>query len=204
MSTLTELSDWTELMSRGTTNAMSGMSKMLGKEVKITCFDLKPFSPTDGYDMIGGPETTMVGIYLSVKEGARGHILLLYPPKVAFGLIDMLMGNAPDTTQEIGEMEASALSEVGNIVGSYFLSSVADDTGVRLLPSTPQVRMDAAESIINIALEDVLRMHYGKRIFAIQMAFDSDDERLGGTLMILPSADFLRVVESPDDQCSPE
>lgn len=200
MSTLTELSDWTELMSRGTTNAMSGMSKMLGKEVKITCFDLKPFSPEDGYDMVGGPETTMVGVSLSVKEGARGHILLLYPPKVAFGLIDMLMGNDPDTTQEIGEMEASALCEVGNVVGSYFLNAIADDTGVRLLPTPPQVKMDAAESIIKVALEDVLGMHHGKRIFAIQMVFDSDDERLGGTLMVLPSADFLRVVESPGNQ----
>jgi len=123
---------------------------------------------------------------------------------VAFGLIDMLVGNAPGTTQEIGEMEASALCEVGNVVGSYFLNAIADDTGVRLLPSPPQVQMDAAESIINVALEDVLGAQSGKRIFAIQMVFDSADERLGGTLMILPSADFLRVVESPDNQCCPE
>lgn len=204
MSALPELTSWTELMSRGTANAMSGLSKMLGHEVKITSFELRPFSPEDACDVVGGLETKMVGVYLGIQEETRGHIVLLYPPRVAFSLVDVLIGNDPGTTREIRELEASALSEVGNIVGSYFLNSIADDTGVRLLPTTPQVKVDMAGAIISVALEDILGLQYKDNMFVIETAFDTSDKLVRGVLIILPSTDFLRAVKSPANQCLPE
>ena len=97
-----DLSAWSELMSRGTTNAITGLSQMLGKEVRATLFDIKQSTPEEVYEKYGGAETEVVGIYLELQEGADGHILLAYPPRIAFGLVDMLMEYELGTTQKLG------------------------------------------------------------------------------------------------------
>ena len=193
-----DLSSWTELMNKGTVRAVSGLAEMLGKEVKITCFNLRRVSVAQGFKMFGGPQVRVVGVYLSIEEGASGHIVLAYPPSVACGLIDMLMGNPPGTTREIGEMEESALSEVGNVVGSFFLNSMADDTGIRLKPSPPQVVMDRAGAVLGAAIDDV--MQYGDDLFIMETVFESSDKQVNGLLLVLPSAEFLHVVKRHTDE----
>jgi len=188
-----DLSSWTELINRGTVHAVTGLAEMLDTEVKITCFNLRRISVGEGFNMFGGPQTTVVGVYLSIEEGASGHIVLAYPPAVAFGLIDMLMGKAPGTTDDLGEMEESALAEVGNVVGSFFLNSLADDTGIRLKPSPPHVVMDEARAVLCVAIEDV--MQYGDDLFMMETVFESRDKQVNGLLLVLPSAEFLDVVK---------
>ena len=188
-----ELSAWTELMNRGTVNAVSGLAEMLGREIRITCFDLKEVPVPHAYDLFDGAETVVVAIYLTIAEGATGHILLVYPPATAYELVDMLMDNPPETTQELGEIEESALAEVGNVVGSFFLNSLADDTGIRLQPSPPHVMTDMAGAIMGIALSDI--MQYGDDVFVMETVFGSEDREVNGALLVLPSADFLDVVK---------
>ena len=187
-----DLAAWTELMNQGTAHAVSGLSQMVGTEIRMTCFNIRGVEPAEAFDMFGGAETEVVGIYLSIQDGAAGHILLVYPPKVAFGLADMLLQNPSGTTEELGEMEESALAELGNIVASYFLSSMADNTGVRLQPSVPQVLYDMAGAILNIAMTDILQ--YGDDLFLMETAFTSKDKEINGALLVLPSEEFLDAV----------
>ena len=192
------LSSWTDLVNKGATNAVMGLSQMLNEDIKITCLNLKAVSTVEAFDIFGGAETVVVGIYLMITEGAAGHILLVYPPDVAYGLVDMLMENEVGVTQEMGELEESALAEVGNIVGSFFLNSMADNTGIRFQPSPPQVMLDMAGAILNIVLSDI--MQYGDDIFIMETIFDSKDKRVNGALLVLPSGDFMSVMQKHSQQ----
>ncbi|MDY6836159.1 MAG: chemotaxis protein CheC [Chloroflexota bacterium] len=190
-----DVKEWANMMNKGTVHAVEGLSQTVGRNITVTSFNLRTVAADDICDMVGGPETSMVGVYLSIQSGAPGHILLLYPPEIARGLIDMLMGQKSSNTHELEEIEQSALAEVGNIVGSYFLNSIADDTGIRFVPSTPQVMMDMAGMIVSMALEDILGRQYTDDIFVMETEFRSDDKKLNGVLMILPSTDFLSIVK---------
>ena len=66
-----------------------------------------------------------IGIYLTVSGSADGHIMLMYNPKMAYGFVDLLMGQPEGTTKALGEIESSALGELGNIMGSSFLNALA-------------------------------------------------------------------------------
>jgi len=193
-----ELSDWTKLVTKGTVNAASGLSRMLGREVKVTYFNLRKIMVSEAFDIFGGPETLVVGIYLSIQEGADGHIMLVYPPKIACSLVDMAMDNPDDTTQEIGENEESALAEIGNIVGSFFLNSMADDTGIRFQPTPPQVLQDMAGAILNIALTDI--MQYADDLFIMDTTFETDDKKISGLFLVLPSGNFLDIMTKHSDE----
>lgn len=188
-----DLSAWTELMNKGTIHAVSGLSEILDTDIKVSCFNMNKVSTQDLFHVFGGAETEIVAVYVSIQEGAAGHILLAYPPKVSFEVADMMLGNAPGTTKELGELEQSALSEMGNIVAAYFLSSMADNTGVRLQPSTPEVLVDMAGAILSIAMSDI--MQYGDDIFMMETTFTSKDREINGAFLVLPSTEFLDVVK---------
>lgn len=183
---------WAELVGRGTKHAVLGFSEFVGKDITITALDLKRVSVQRAADLVGGAEAEVVTIYLGITGGATGHIMLVYPPAVAFGLVDMLMDYTVGTTQELGEMEASALSEIGNITGSFFLNSLADNTGIRLMPSPPVVMVDMAGAILDVALADIMKDR--DDLFAMEAAFNTDDRQIRGTLLILPTAEFLDVM----------
>ena len=188
-----ELKTWSQYINDGAAHAVSRLAKMLEREVRLSCLNLKAMSPAYAANMLGGPETPVVAIYLTIRGEARGHILLAYPPHIAYGLVDMVLGRPPDTTKELGELEASVLEEIGNIVGSAFLNSVGDETGTRLQPTPPVLMVDMAGAVLSIALSDLLQEH--DEIYAMEAVFDTSDKQISGVLLIMPSAGFIDVVK---------
>ena len=134
-----EMAIWTWLVSKGVANALSGLSQMVGHEIRVTSLDLEQLSVKDAAGLMGGPDALGVGIYLAIDGDATGHLMLMHEPKVAFQLVDMQLGLPPGSTQKLEEIERSVLGEMGNITGSFFLNALADATNLSLMPSPPAV-----------------------------------------------------------------
>ena len=66
-----ELTVWTELVGKGIANAMSGLSQMTGQEIHINSITIRQCLAKDVPDLFGGPETYMVGVYVTVHGDAR-------------------------------------------------------------------------------------------------------------------------------------
>ncbi len=105
-------------------------------------------------------------------------------------LVDLLMGEEPGTTTGITEMEASALGEMGNIMGSFYLNALGDASGLVLLPSPPAVIMDMAGSILDVALADILQE--SDDALVVEAIFSTTDQQITGNFLVLPSPSFLR------------
>ncbi len=105
----------------------------------------------------GDLEAEMVGIYLVMQSGLRGHAILILPLTSALNLADLLMGEPLGTATYLGEMERSALAEVGNMAVSSFLNAVATNTGAAelLRPSPPAVMVDMLGAILNVIITPV-------------------------------------------------
>ncbi|MBT4511049.1 MAG: hypothetical protein HOC20_02390 [Chloroflexi bacterium] len=187
-----ELARWTELVGDGTRSAVSGLSGFVGMDITITALDLRTIPVAQAADLVGGAENEVVVIYVAITGGATGHLMLIYPIPIAFGLVDMLFGEEPGTTEELGEMEASALQEMGNVTGSFFMNSVADNTGLRLMPSPPTVMMDMAGAILDAALADVIIDR--DELFVMETVFSTKDRDIGGMLLVLPTAEFMDIM----------
>ena len=131
-----------------------------------------------------------VAVYLAVTGAAEGHMFLVYPPKTAMSLVDLLMGQESGTTQEITEMEASALGEMGNIMGSFYLNALSDASGLVLMPSPPAVIMDMAGSILDVALADILQE--SDDALVVEAIFSTKDQEITGNFLVLPNPSFLK------------
>ncbi len=174
----------------GLQNAAKGFSGMVGEtlRVKNPNVSLVPLSHIP--EMLGGPENEAVGIYLRVEGDLAGQIMLILPCEKAFGLVDLIMGLSPGTTNHLGHLERSALAEVGNITGSFFLNSVANQTGVNSRPSPPAVMVDMVGAILDIivATSGGLSAH----VLMFKASFELGEQELEADFWVIPDPKTLQ------------
>ena len=176
--------DMATIFGEGVNNAIQGLSQMAGREVKVVQMDIKKVPVKDIPDQFGGPEALIIAIYLEIFGKANGHMVVVYKPDVAFGLVDLLLDQPTGTTTELTDMEYSTLGEVGNIMGSFFLNYLSDTTGQRLKPSPPAVMMDMAGAVLDSTLANILA--YTDETYVVDTVFGTNDRRVSGTFMIIP------------------
>ncbi|MEE8421240.1 MAG: chemotaxis protein CheC [Dehalococcoidia bacterium] len=182
------LAPWAELVGIGTSNAMYGLSQMIGQDIEVAEFALRRVPVSQISDLVGGPETMAVGIYLTVTGAASGHLMLIYEPKIACAFVDLMMGNPPNQTTELGEMEQSALGEMGNVIGAFFLNALADATGLSLRPSPPNVMMDMAGALLDVVTADILLTQ--DETYLAETTFMTGDREISGVFFVMPSEDL--------------
>ena len=187
-----EIAIWTWLVSKAITNSLSGLSQMVERTFDVTSLNIKQFPAKDAAMLLGGSENVAVGVYLEIQGDATGHLLLMHNPGIAFKLVDIQLGLPIGSTQQMEEMERSVLGEMGNIAGSFFLNAVADTVNLVLVPSPPEVMVDTVGKIISIPLTRIMEKQDDALI--VKATFSADNGQMDGTLMILPTMDFMKAI----------
>ncbi len=182
---------WAQLVFEGINSSISGLSQMVGQEVKVTSLDPRQQDVGKVHDLLGGPETMIIGVYLGIHGTAPGQLLLAFEPETAFKLIDMLLTQPEGTTTEIGEMEESVLGEMGNIMGAFFLTVLGDNTAGQLMPTPPLIINDMAGSVIDAILAQM--MLDADDVMAVETKFGTADMDIKGAFLVLPSTDLVNL-----------
>jgi len=192
MFTKDENAVWTWLVSKGITNALSGLSEMVGHELSVTSLDLKQYPAREAAVLLGGSENLVVGIYLTIDGDATGHLMLIHDLKIAFELIDTQMDLPPGSTRGLEEMECSVLGEMGNVIGAFFLNAMADASGLSLMPSPPTVMIDMTSAILDVVLIKIIQEQ--DDVLVTKAKFSTDSRQIVGTFMVLPTSNFMQVI----------
>jgi chemotaxis protein CheC len=189
-----EMRLWGSLALKGIDNAMTGLATMVNREIRMSSLSLKQVPASEAPNLVGGADKMVIGIYLAFEGDATGHLMLVHQPDVALAIIDMLLGNAPGTTGDLNEMEQSALGEMGNIIGSSFLNAIADALDLSLRPSPPEVILDMAGAILDVAFAEILQQ--SDDVIVAETSFGTADRQARGTFLVIPSFNFLKVILS--------
>jgi chemotaxis protein CheC len=164
----------------------TGLSEATGRAIRndFPLVDRVPIAmvPTRA----GGPEEKMVGVYLVIGGGLRGQAILILSMSSALNLADLMLGNQPGVSTQLGVIERSALSELGNMTLSYFLNGVAsfDDVPDLLRPSPPAVMVDMLGAILNVVVAPVAAVR--DDLLIIETAFYDQSKVVDGRFWILP------------------
>jgi chemotaxis protein CheC len=138
------------VVAAGVLNATRGLETFVGHPISMGTIQARMVRFDDLAASVGDPIDEMVGIYLQIKGDMGGQALLILPRTSALNLVSLLMRLPPGTIAELGEVERSALAEVGDVMVSYFLNAVAGLTGRPLLPSTPTVVVDMLANVLDV------------------------------------------------------
>lgn len=173
----------------GVTYAARGFSGMVGKNLTVSAPRVTLVPISDLPNLLGGPENEAVGIYLRAQGGMSGQIMLILPYDQALALVDLIAGEAPGTTRELGTMERSALAELGNMTGSFFLNAVAAYAHLDARPSPPAVMVDMLGAILDVVVASYGGV--GKHALMIQVAFLSEDREVQADFWVIPDPEVL-------------
>lgn len=182
-------SEWARLVRLGTERAMAGLSEMIGEDIEVAELTMTQVPVDEIPSLFGGPETEAVGIYLTVTGSADGHLMLMYEPRIAYAFIDLLMGDAPGTTASLDDMGRSALGEMGNIIGAFFLNAISDATGLSLQPSVPEVMTDMAGALFDVVSSEVLLRN--DQTDLAETTFRAKGHDVSGVFLVLPTEALL-------------
>jgi chemotaxis protein CheC len=163
---------------------------MIDKKISLSTVAINNIPAKDIAAALGGADTTIIGVYLAFSGPANGHIVLAHHPTVAFKLLDSLIGKKSNLL-DLSELEQSALGEVGNITGTFFLNAVANALNIIIHPSPPVVLIDMAGAILDIAMVDILQE--GDDVTVVEAKYLINEYDINGTFLIMLNRSFFEL-----------
>lgn len=187
-----QLDALSEIGNIGAGHAATVLSQLLRERISITVPRINIVPLAGASEMVGGPETVVVGIYLRVFGDAPSSILFIFPRQAAMQLVDILVGRKPGSTNLLREYEQSALKEIGNILTGAFLYALSNFTGLAMLPSVPAYAMDMAGAILGTVLLEMGTV--SDYALVIETSFITKDQDSRGHFFLLPDLGTLDVL----------
>jgi len=181
----------------GAMRATASLSALAGKPFENSYAKVRILPVEEVPALFGDPEETIAAVIFSVGGEITGQFIAVFPIEDALELVGALTGSER-SLDALGDMQLSALAEVGNILASSYLGALERTTGLELAPSPPVTAVDMAAGILTTV---VLPMHEaGSEILLIEARFGGGERELEGRMILLPSTLSLpRLLRSAGD-----
>lgn len=183
-----------EIGNIGAGNATTALAQLLNKKLDMSVpkIELVPFNKLGS--IIGGEEEVVVGIYLFLEDDISGSMMFLLSKDAARQLVNGLMGMYTDqTSTEFGEMELSALQEIGNIITGAYLSALSGLTNLKITASIPYLTIDMAGAILSVPAIEFGKL--GDKALMIETEF-GDDVAINGYFLLIPDLESYDTILS--------
>lgn len=175
-----------ELGNIGAGNATTALSQMINKRVdmgvpKAELIEIEKIS-----QILGGEEALVAGILLGIEGDVEGMMMFVQEQVSARNLVNLLMGRELDEFAEFTEMDISALQEIGNIITGAYLNSLSALTGLKIIPTVPNMAIDMAGAILSVPAIEFGKV--GDHALLIQTGFGGTGEEVFGYFVLIPEA----------------
>lgn len=185
------------IANEGINNAARGFSGLLGEKLDVENPGVRLVELKEIPHILGGPENEAIGVYLRAEGDISGQIMLVIPYQKAMDLVDLLLGNSEGTTTQLGSLERSALAEVGNQTGTFFINSLAAMTGLSVRPSPPAVMVDMVGAILDIIVATTGGI--SEHVLLLEARFKLGDRKVDTNFWVIPDESTLRAIKLGDD-----
>lgn len=147
-----EIDTLREIGSIGTGNAATALSRMLGKEVRITLPEVRIMGYNEAIEWIGGPEAITAGVLTQLGGEISGIMLSVQQMDFVNLVLSGILGNSVQDFSQLDQMQISALVEVGNIMLSTFINALCGLAGVSISLTVPAFAVDMQGAILTVPM----------------------------------------------------
>lgn len=182
-----------ELSNIGLGHAVTSLSEMTGRSFNMSVPSVSTVGLEAVPELLGDPDAVTVGIYMAIDGEIDGHLAFLFPWKSAQNLWSMLLGNSPETVDDVDQLAASAILEIGNIINSSFLSAISDMCDMNLHSTPPMVSIDTSAAITStISVE--AEFHESVALSVETAIFENDSHETRGYFLCIPTMEGLQLL----------
>ena len=149
-----ELDTLKEIGSIGTGNAATSLSSLIGKPVRIQQPEVRIMEYNEAIEWIGGPEPITAGVLVGMSGQLSGIMLSVQQLEFVNLVLESMMKKTIQDYMELGEMERSALTEVGNIMISTFINALSSLAGLDIELTVPAFTVDMQGAIMAVPMAE--------------------------------------------------
>lgn len=185
----------TEIGNIGAGNATTALSQLINARINMRVPKVELLTFAELAEVIGGAETLVAGILLSLEGDIQGSMLFILESNAARLLVQQLMGCKDDSTEQFTEMETSALQEIGNIISGAYLSAISSLTNMLITASVPSLAFDMAGAILSVPAIEFGKL--GDKALLIESQFKDMDVDISGYFILIPTLDsYSKILKS--------
>jgi chemotaxis protein CheC len=126
----------------GSGNAATALASMLGRSIDLSVPSASALPLADAVEAVGDVSAEVTAVAIPVAGDLSATVLLIFKPEHAATLCGFL-GVAGDP-----EMALSALQEIGNILGSAYITAMGTMCGLHMEPAPPMAATDMLGAIV--------------------------------------------------------
>jgi chemotaxis protein CheC len=135
-----------ELANIGSGTASTALSSMIGRSIDVSVPNARVLSFADAVDAAGPAEATVTSVVIPIFGDMDALVLLVFNDHDADALCGLLGVEAGT------DWGLSALGEVGNILGTSYVTALGQMTGLEMEPRPPQTATDMLSAIVATVL----------------------------------------------------
>lgn len=181
-----------EVGSIGTGNAATALSQLLSKTVRMTVPDVRVLGYDNAVSLIGNPEEIIAGILVYMTGEING--VMLYIQKLDFInlILESVCGETIEDYPMLGNFEASALEEIGNIIISSYINALSKLTGLSINLSVPAIAVNMLGAIVTVPMAEL--GYQTDKVMIIDGKFISGGKELSSNLLMMPDMNSLNIL----------
>ncbi|CAN5143193.1 chemotaxis protein CheC [soil metagenome] len=181
-----------EVANIGAGHAATALSQMTGVRIGVEVPKLQIVPLEETAEMVAGPDEVVAAVLMHMVGDLSGRTLLVFPEDSARRIAEILLKRPVGDVRNFGELERSALREVGNILAAAYMNALSDFLGLMLLPSIPSLAVDLCAAIVTTAYANF--GHDRDRAMSIRTSFSMDSESVLAYFILLPDSESLDVI----------
>jgi len=178
-----------EVASIGSGNAATSLSSFLHQQVRIDVPNVKLMEFNEAVEILGGPETIACGIMVRLSGDMNGIILYLQELDFINVVLSSVFGKTISGYEELGEMETSALVEIGNIGISSYINSLTSFVGMDVHLSVPAFCINMAGAMITVPMATF--GYETNEIMVLDGNFKCAGQQVSSRLLLVPDVASL-------------
>ena len=149
-----EIDTLQEIGSIGTGNAATALSQLLNCEVRITTPEVRIMGYNEAIEWIGGAEEITAGVLVRLGGKINGIMLAVQKLDFVNQVLQSMMDMQVEDYMGLGEMERSALIEVGNIMISTFINALSGLADLDIDLTVPAFTVDMQGAIMAVPMAE--------------------------------------------------
>jgi len=185
----------------GAGNAATALAKLMGKKIVMDVPDIKIIEFKEVNEMFDNAERPVVGVLVKVDGDLPSYVMLIMEYETAKLILNVLLGISPDSekaadsknnTDELTDLELSAIMEVGNILTGSYLSALSELTGLNAQPSVPAIAIDMVGAILSVPAIELGKIC--DTVLYIESRFSEGSTNIKTDFILIPTPESYQIL----------
>lgn len=184
-----------EIGNVGSGNAAVALSQILNHTVKMDVPTVEILGYEETINMLGGPEEIASAVLVELVEGMNGMMLFIQQKDFLGSVLNTLLSKELTSFEEMDEMDASAIMEVGNILLSSYVTAISNFAGFKIDISVPAHTVNMIGGILSVPIVEMAEET--DKMLMIHGYFIIDGQKISSNILLIPDMESLnKLLES--------